>query len=266
MGDHFVLTLWTNDPQAARVAGLAGIDRIGIDLDRLGKAERQAGLGTWVSPHTIEDLEQLRPAIARAELFVRTNPLHDGTADEVECVLAAGASVLMLPMFRGAGELARYVEIVRGRAWVVGLVETAEAVAEIEAVAAVPGLDELHVGINDLALSLGLPNRFLVLLAPELERVAQVVAAAGLRFGVGGIGRAADTGLPIAPDLIYAQYPRLGATGALISRSFLVTDCDVVAEVRRARERLAWWAERPRSELDAAARELGDALSLVGAF
>ena len=266
MGDHFVLTLWTNDPQVARVADDAGVDRIGIDLDRLGKAERQAGLGTWVSPHTIEDLEPLRPALARAQLFVRSNPLHDGTAAEVERVLAAGASVLMLPMFRSAGELARYVEIVRGRARVVGLVETAEAVADIAAVASLPGLDELHVGINDLALALGLSHRFAVLLDPALERVARSVADAGLAFGVGGIGRATDTGLPISPDLIYAQYARLGATAALISRSFLATECDVAAEVRRARERLAWWAQRPRSEIDAASRELGDALSLVGAF
>jgi 2-keto-3-deoxy-L-rhamnonate aldolase RhmA len=266
LSDHVVLTFWTSDPDTARVADLAGIDRIGVDLDRLGKQARQAGLGTWVSRHTVEDLVRLRPAITRAQLFVRSNPLHDGTPGEVERALAAGAEVLMLPMFRSAGELARYVELVGGRARVVGLLETAEAVAEVEAVARVAGLDELHVGINDLALALGLPNRFWVLLDPAAAHVARAAAAVGLPLGVGGIGRVTDAALPIPPDLIYAQYPRLGATAALISRSFLATDCDVATEVRRTRERLAWWAGRPRAELDRAARALGAALSAIGTF
>ena len=66
LNDHVVLTLWTNDPDTARSADAAGIDRIGVDLDRLGKAERQAGLATWISPHTVADLERLRPAVRAA--------------------------------------------------------------------------------------------------------------------------------------------------------------------------------------------------------
>lgn len=266
MNDRFVLTLWTSDPDTARVADSAGIDRIGIDLERLGKLARQAGMGTWVSPHTLDDLERLRPAVTRAQLFARTDPLHDGTPGEVERALAAGADVLMLPMFRGADEVARYVELVGGRARVVGLLETAEAVADVEAVAGVPGLDELHIGINDLALSLGLPNRFWVLLDPAAKRVARAAAAAAVPLGLGGIGRVTDTTLPIPPDLIYAQYARLGATAALISRSFLAAGCDVATEVRHARARLAWWAGRPRAEHDRAARELEAALSAITVF
>ena len=40
---------------AAR-ADAAGVDRIGVDLDRLGKRDRQAGLGSSISPHTEDDL------------------------------------------------------------------------------------------------------------------------------------------------------------------------------------------------------------------
>ena len=50
VGDDVVLTLWTNDPALARRADDAGIDRVGIDLDRLGKAERQQGLNTGSRP------------------------------------------------------------------------------------------------------------------------------------------------------------------------------------------------------------------------
>jgi hypothetical protein len=264
--DHVVLTLWTNDPATARSADEAGIDRIGIDLDRLGKAERQAGLGTWLSPHRVEDLQRLRTVVGRASLFARTNPLHDGTADEVEGALDAGAQVLMLPMFRSTEEVSPFVEMVAGRALVVGLLETAEGVEAVEAVVRVPGLDELHVGINDLALALGLRNRFEFFLSPAAERIAQAAADAGLRLGVGGIGRLSDTALPIPPDLVYAQHARLRVTAALISRSFLATGCDLGAELRQARERLAWWARRPPAELERARQELGAAVAASGTF
>lgn len=266
MSGHVVLTLWTDDPDTARRADAAGIDRIGVDLDRLGKAERQAGLATWISPHTVPDLERLRPAVLRARLFVRTNPLHHATRREVEEALAAGAELLMLPMFRTADDVARFVDLVAGRAGVIGLLETREAVEDVDAVVRVPGLDELHLGINDLALALGLRNRFAVLVSPAAERVARAATAAGLRLGVGGIGRVADARLPIAPDLVYAQYPRLGATGALVARSFLATPCDLAAEVRRSRARLAWWANRPRAELDGAASQLAAAVTASPAF
>ena len=266
MNGHVVLTLWTDDPDTARRADAAGIDRIGVDLDRLGKAERQAGLATWISPHTVSDLERLRPAVLRARLFVRTNPLHDASPREVEQALAAGAEMLMLPMFRAAEDVARFVDLVGGRAGVVGLLETREAADDVDAVARVPGLDELHVGINDLALALGLRNRFAVLVSPAAERIARAAAAAGLRLGIGGIGRLADAGLPIAPDLVYAQYPRLGATAALVSRSFLAGGCDLEVEVRRSRERLAWWASRPRAELDGAASRLAAAVTSSPSF
>ena len=84
-------------------------------------------------------------------------------------------------------------------------------------------------------------------MSPAAARVAAAAAHAGLPLGVGGIGRAQDAGLATPPDLIYAQYPRLGATAALISRSFLAGGGDLAREIRHARERLAWWAGRPRA-------------------
>ena len=42
-GDEFRLTLITNDPGLAAKADHIGINRIGLDLEQLGKAERQEG-------------------------------------------------------------------------------------------------------------------------------------------------------------------------------------------------------------------------------
>lgn len=256
-----VLTLWTADACLARRADAAGIDRIGVDLERLGKRERQRGRRTWISPHREEDLTAIGAALSRSALFARTDPLHDGTAEQVERLVAMRVDVLMLPMFRTAEEVERFVELVGGRARVVLLLETTEAARRIEEIAAVPGVEEVHLGLNDLSLELGLPNRFSVLATDLVDRVAAAVSARGLRFGAGGIGRVDDPGLPVPGDLIYAQFARLRASAALISRSFLAPDpraVDLRREVDRSRRRLAEWALRPAAELEAARRELSE--------
>ncbi len=257
---HFVFTLWTADPDLARQADDAGIDRVGVDLERLGKAERQGGRGTWISPHTEEDLARVGAVLQTARLFARLNPMHAGTPGEVEAALAAGARVLMLPMVTEAREAERFAECVAGRAEVVLLVEHIGGIRGLADLAAVPGVDEIHIGLNDLALSLALPNRWLVLEEELLVEAGRVVRAAGCRLGFGGIGRVDDTDLPVPSDLVYAQYARIGATAALISRSFLAAagrPVNLGMEVERARARLASWYARDAAELEGAREELG---------
>lgn len=260
-GSGFVFTLWTDDPLLAGLADAAGIDRVGVDLESHGKRERQAGLGTWVSTHRIERLPAVRGALARACLFARVNPVSADTPEEVERLIGFGVKVLMLPMFRSAEEVAWFAEVVDGRAAVVPLLETQAAARDIASVASVEGVREIHVGVNDLALDLGMPNRFAVLDCELVERVSAHVRQAGLRFGVGGIGRVDDAGLPISSDLIYAQYPRLGATAALISRAFTGPGAgDLGAEVARSRARLARWYAASQIELREAHRAFRSAL------
>ena len=256
---QLVLTLWTGDPRLATRADAAGVERIGVDLERLGKRERQKGFGTWISPHTEADLAAVGEALTSASLFARLDPPHGGTPAQVERVLAAGAEVVMLPMFRTASEVQHFVELVGGRATVVLLLETPEAVEQAGKIAGVDGVGEIHLGLNDLTLALGLPNRFMLLTSRLAARLAATVTDAGLRFGAGGIGRAGDDSLPIPADLIYAQYARLGATAALVSRSFIGEDgatLDLAREVERARARLADWRARDENELEAARLEL----------
>jgi hypothetical protein len=221
-----------------------------LDLETRGKRERQAGLGTWISTHDMERLPEIGSALTSAELFARVNPVSSESDGEVRRVLDMGARVLMLPMFCNATEVERFVDVVAGRASVVLLLETREAAEDIERICAVEGVGEVHVGINDLALSLGLHNRFAVFDSELVATIASSVRDAGLPFGIGGIGRIDDTTLPIAPDLVYAQYPRLGATAALISRAFIRAGGDATrlkADVAASRARLAYWqAAGPR--------------------
>src|SRR3989442_973056 len=52
--------LMTRDPGIARAAVRAGVDRIFLDLEITGKAERQRGRSTIISGHTLADLERIR--------------------------------------------------------------------------------------------------------------------------------------------------------------------------------------------------------------
>jgi citrate lyase beta subunit len=255
--EPFVLTLWTGDPELARRADAAGVDRIGVDLERLGKAERQRGLGTWISPHRQEDLDAVGAVLSDAALFARVNPLHAGSAWEVEEALARGVQVVMLPMVESAREAREFARLVDGEATVVLLVETGEAIRRLPELAAVDGVHEVHIGINDLALSLGVRNRWLTLAGDLAVEAGATVRAEGKRFGLGAVGRPSDRGLPVPVDLVYAQYARTGATAALLSRSFFRPglDGDLDVGVTRLRDELSAWWRRSDAELAAAHEE-----------
>ena len=251
---HFVLTmLWSADPVLASRADDAGIDRIGLDLEVLGKAERQKGLATWVSEHKEEQLIAMRQAIRKNKLFCRTNPIHDGSKKEIDRLISYGVDVLMLPMFKTVEEVRRFIDLINGRALAVPLLEHRCAADVVEEIVRVPGIDCLHVGLTDLALSLGVSNRFGLLSSDLIDRIADAAHGEGLRLCIGGIGRAMDNNQPVPADLIYAQYPRLGATGALISRAFFGKEpekIDVSDEVRKCRQRMEYWRRTAPAALE----------------
>ena len=264
-GDRFRFTLFTNRPGLAAAADRAGIDRVGLDLERLGKLERQRGLGTWISSHTEAELPGVFAALGQARRFVRCNPPHAGLAGEIEHLLARGAEVIMLPHFHTAAQAEYFASVIGGRALAVLLVETAAAASRVGELAAIPGIDEIHFGLNDLSLDLGVRPGLALLCTPLLEDACATLAARGFPYAVGGIGRAMDTLLPIPSDLVYAQYPRLGATGALLSRAFHqdLPEGEFAGEVVSARQRLNHWACQPPAGLRAAREALRD---LVGAL
>ena len=101
----------TNRPEVAKIAEAAGVDRIFVDMEYIGKTQRQGGMDTVQSHHTVEDVKALRGILSRSELMVRVNPVHDAmpdyvsTEEEIESVVAAGADVIMLPYFKTVAEI-----------------------------------------------------------------------------------------------------------------------------------------------------------------
>jgi 2-keto-3-deoxy-L-rhamnonate aldolase RhmA len=255
-GAGFQFTLMTDDPALAGAADEAGIDRVGLDLERLGKHERQGALPHLrISDHRVEQLPRLRSRLKSAQAFVRVNPLNRGSADEIERALDAGAEVLMLPYFRTAAEVESFVGLVRGRAFVTLLLETAAAADDVAAITRVRGVGEIMVGLNDLSLDLDVSNQFALLVSPVLERIAKHVRGAGLPFGCGGLADPANDALGVPPSLVCAQYPRLGATRAFVARTFTAAGLQtggLKQGILRLRAELARWQARSSRELDAA--------------
>ena len=231
----------TNDPVfARRCDALEGL-RIWVDLERMGKAERQAGRNTFISVHQMEDVGRIRAVVRRSRLMVRINPLHAGTAAELDAVLAQGADLVMLPMFTEAAQLRDFTQLVADRVPVVALLETAGALHSLGEWVDTPGLQEVYVGLNDLHLSLGLRFMFEPLASGIVDRVAAAAREAGRRFGFGGIARL-DEGLLPGSDVL-AEHLRLGSGAVILSRTFNRPDADTVFEqeiaaLRRAQQEL----------------------------
>jgi hypothetical protein len=242
----------THDPEMARRCDRIAGMRLFVDLERHGKAERQAGRNTFISTHTVEDVGRVRAVLRHAPLMVRVNPLHAGSAAEVDAVLAQGADGLMLPMFSTAREVRDFCALVHGRARVTALLETAGAHDTLAQWLGTPGLHEVFVGLNDLHLSLGLRFMFEPLASGLLDGVARQVQAQGLRFGFGGIARL-DEGLLPGRDVL-AEHLRLGSQAVILSRTFHRADAptrleDEIAALRRAEQALAA-RDAPQVEAD----------------
>lgn len=218
----------TKDPEVARIAEEAGVDRIWVDLEYIGKASRQGGMDTVQSHHTIEDVKVIHGAINRSELLVRVNPIHEAMADygdsreEIEAAIAAGADRLMLPYFKTAAEVETFLDIVGGRVKNNLLLETPEAVEAIDDILRMPGIDEIHIGLNDLSLGYGQPFLFDPLADGTVERLCLKFREAGIPYGFGGI---ASLGRGLLPaEYVIREHYRLGSTRAILSRSFCNTE------------------------------------------
>lgn len=232
-----------NDAALARYATQCGVDRIFVDLELHGKWERQGHRDTLISGHSMADVARVRQAIPGHELLVRLNPLHTDSGEEVEQAIAAGADLLMLPMFETPGQVAEFVALVKGRARVVPLVETPAAMNHFAQLVALPGVDELYIGLNDLHMALGMDFMFEPLANGMVEQAATLAREHGMPFGFGGIARM-DEGM-LSGEMVLGEHVRLGSSSVILSRTFhrncgsveaLQQSMDLAAELQQLRD------------------------------
>ena len=227
----------TNRPEVAAIAENAGVERIFVDMEYIGKSERQGGMDTVQCRHTIEDIRAIRACVKKADVMVRCNPIHDETENycsskqEIDEAVKAGADIIMLPYFKTVDEVQTFIRLVGGRTKTLLLFETPEAVEVVDEILALDGIDEVFVGLNDLSLGYKKKFMFELLADGTVERLCNTFKRKGIPYGFGGI---ASLGKGLLPsERVITEHYRLGSTCAILSRSFCnVQLIDDVEEIR----------------------------------
>lgn len=212
----------TNNPAVARIAEYAGVDWIFIDLEVLDKSERQKGLDTVQSHHTLDDIKVVKRSLTRSKLLVRCNHIYDHSEEEINTIIQNGAEIVMLPYFKTVEEVRRFISYVGGRAKTCLLLETPEAGALIDEILEVPGIDMIHIGLNDLSLALGMKFMFQPLAEGIVDELAYKIKAKKIPFGFGGLAQI-NTGL-LPGSYVIKEHYRLGSQMVIVSRSFCNSD------------------------------------------
>ena len=90
----------TNNPQVAKIAEDSGVDWIFVDMEFIGKDDRQGGLDTVQNHHTIQDIRNVREAVSKSQVLVRVNPIHKNhvgyfdSEEEIGKAVEAGADMV----------------------------------------------------------------------------------------------------------------------------------------------------------------------------
>lgn len=226
----------TNRPEIAEIAESAGVDWIFVDMEFIGKDDRQGGLDTVQNHHTVEDVKIIKESVKSAKVLVRVNPIHgtqkDGYFDsetEIDRVVEAGADIVMLPFFHSVKEVVDFISFVersnRRHSREVKtclLLETPEAAILIDEILNVRGIDMIHIGLNDLHLAMGMKFMFQLLTDGIVEQLANKIKSKGIPFGFGGIAGLHSGSLP--GSYVLKEHYRLGSSMVIVGRSFCNTN------------------------------------------
>ncbi|MEO1058364.1 MAG: aldolase/citrate lyase family protein [Actinomycetota bacterium] len=217
---QFALFLQLSDPMVAEICAGAGFEVIVIDTEH----------GPSGVTEVITQLQAV--AAGGADAAVRVTDHDPG---RIKRVLDAGATTIIAPMIDTAENARRVVAAtryppagVRGAAsaraarWgrvadyhatadaaicVIAMIESSHALANLEEICAVDGIDVAFVGPTDLATSLGRPG------AATQPDVVEVVEAAIRRIAAADVVPAVFAGSPELADRYVAAGARLVAAG-----------------------------------------------------
>ncbi len=229
----------TNNPEVALIAEKTGTDRIFVDLEYIGKDIRQGGMDTVQSRHTTNDVKKLSEVLTKSELLVRINPIHEATEqygsskEEIDAVIDSGADIIMLPFFKTAEEVKKFVSLVSGRVRTMLLVETPEAAENIDEILKIDGIDEIYIGLNDLSLGFGMKFMFQLLADGTVDSLIEKFKKKGIAYGFGGLASLEGGLLP--GKMVLKEHYRLGSSRVILSRSFCntqkITDLTEIEEI-----------------------------------
>lgn len=214
--------LITPDENLASYAEFCGVDRIFLDLEILGKEDRQKNHNLPLNNHTFDDVKRVKAKLKQADVMVRINPPNTKTVDEVNQAIDAGADCIMLPYFFSADEVEMFLKAVNGQCKTNLLLETATAVARAEQILRLP-FDEVHLGLNDLKLTFRLDFLYETVSGGLVDHLCSIARKNKKSFGFGGVGSVTKSS-DIAPEMIIKEHARIGSERVILSRAFSGTN------------------------------------------
>ena len=238
----------TNNPKIAKYIINNGVDRLFIDLEKLGKNIRQGHLDTWKSNHSFDDIRIIRKEIKGKKILVRLNPWNNNSINEINIAIEYGADFLMLPMIINFEEIYKFCEAVNSRVPVIPLIETRESLGFLDAIIGLKGVREIYIGLNDLSISYGYKFMFEPLRNGMLDEAAKLLNKEKIVWGFGGIARIGRGNLPA--EYLLGEHVRLNSKRVIISRSFhensdnldyLISDLDFKNEIEYLSQKLDYW-------------------------
>jgi hypothetical protein len=226
------LVLFENEPESACAYLEAGIRSFLVDLEIIGKDQRQLGFDTEIRPGKLQDLQRIA-ALPGVSAWCRINRYGGHTQREVEHALEAGADVMILPMAESMTEIDAYLRLLDRRCRAGIMIETRACAALARELNQRP-LDYAFFGLNDFAISRGGGLIFDALADGSVEAVNR--ALTGPRFGVGGLTDV-RRGSPIPSARLVEEMERLGCGFTFLRRSFrrdarLIDPAVIVAGIR----------------------------------
>ena len=199
----------TNNPQVAKIAEDSGVDWIFVDMEFIGKDDRQGGLDTVQNHHTIQDIRNVREAVSKSQVLVRVNPIHKnhvGYFDSEEEIGKAVEAVQEVGDFLCFVKQANEKHNKQAKSCL--LLETPEAAILLDEIMNLPGIDMIHIGLNDLHLAMGMTFIFQLLTDGIVEKLANKIKSKGIKFGFGGIAGLHGGDLP--GSFVLKEHYRLG--------------------------------------------------------
>lgn len=259
-----------NSPEMAKFCINNGVDRIFLDLEKLGKKERQGHLNTWKSNHKNTDISLLRKTLPKTKLIVRLNPWNKNSNAEISYAIEHGADFLMLPMIKSFHDVSSFCNEVSNQVPIIPLIETPESLNLIPRIIKLSGVKEIYIGLNDLSLSL--KNKFIFepLINKLLEEPAEILNNENIPWGFGGIARYGEGLIPA--ELIMGEHVRLGSKRVILSRTFhrnakdldnLVSNMDFTKEIKKLVDCESKWSEASKSELEENTQKIKSIISAI---
>tara|TARA_B100000767_G_scaffold172314_2_gene161311 strand:+ start:1813 stop:2649 length:837 start_codon:yes stop_codon:yes gene_type:complete len=211
----------TNNISEAQIVDKLDIDWIFIDLETVGKKDRQIGRNTVMSDHSISDVQKIRRVINNTKILLRCNPIGIHSKKEIEEInKTSGIDMVMLPFFKTVKEVKMFIELLdTSKVEPTLLIETTSALDNLSDILKLYPFKYVHIGLNDIHIERNTSFMFEPYIDGLLDKAVSILRSNNKKFGIGGIGKIGSDLLP-TPECVINEHTRLKSSGVILSRSF----------------------------------------------